>query len=53
MTQPPTAESSPVPVAPANSSTAQPRFNLDTWAVFVALGLALLIRLGVLKSIPW
>jgi hypothetical protein len=29
------------------------RFSLDTWAVFLALGLALLIWLGVIKHVPW
>jgi hypothetical protein len=29
------------------------RFSLDTWAVFLALGLALLIWAGVIKHVPW
>lgn len=29
------------------------RISLDTWAVIVALLAALLIRLGVLKTVPW
>jgi hypothetical protein len=29
------------------------RFSLDTWAVFLALLAALLVRVGVLKHIPW
>jgi hypothetical protein len=29
------------------------RFSLDTWAVFLALGLALLIWTGVIKHVPW
>jgi hypothetical protein len=29
------------------------RLSLDTWAVVVALLLALLVRAGVLKHIPW
>ena len=29
------------------------RFSLDTWAVFLALGLALLIWIGVIKHVPW
>jgi hypothetical protein len=29
------------------------RFSLDTWAVASALALALLVRSGVLKHIPW
>lgn len=34
-----------------NQSTS--RFSLDTWAVFLALGLALLIWIGVIKHVPW
>jgi hypothetical protein len=29
------------------------RFSLDTWAVFLALGLALLIWAGVIQRVPW
>jgi hypothetical protein len=29
------------------------RLSLDAWAVVSALGLALLVRAGVLKHIPW
>ena len=29
------------------------RFSLDTWAVFLALSLALLIWIGVIKHVPW
>jgi hypothetical protein len=29
------------------------KLSLDTWAVVVALLLALLVRTGVLKHIPW
>jgi hypothetical protein len=29
------------------------RLSLDTWAVLVALVAALLIRFGILKTIPW
>jgi hypothetical protein len=35
-------------VAPSSS-----RFSLDTWAVFLALGVALLIWAGVIKHVPW
>jgi hypothetical protein len=31
----------------------RPAIALDTWAVAVALGVALLIRLGVIHRIPW
>jgi hypothetical protein len=27
--------------------------SLDTWAVLLSLGLALLVRFGVLKIVPW
>lgn len=38
-----------------DSTTARknPLLSLDGWAVTVALLLALFIRLGVLKHIPW
>jgi hypothetical protein len=29
------------------------RFSLDTWAVFLALALSLLIWAGVIKHVPW
>ena len=37
------------------NSTTRPRFrlSLDSWAVAIALGAALLVRAGVLKHIPW
>ncbi len=28
-------------------------FSLDVWAVAAALTLALLVRIGILKHIPW
>jgi len=34
-------------------STTKPRLTTDTWAVLLALALALLVRIGLLKSIPW
>jgi hypothetical protein len=37
--------------SPANRSSK--RFSLDSWAVFLALLAALLIRVGVLKHVPW
>jgi hypothetical protein len=39
------------PDSPANASNR--KFSLDTWAVAFALVAALLIRVGVLKHIPW
>ena len=29
------------------------KFSLDAWAVWVALSLVLLVRLGVVSRIPW
>jgi len=29
------------------------RISLDTWAVLIALLVAVLVRAGVLKSVPW
>jgi hypothetical protein len=29
------------------------RVSLDTWAVLLAFAAALLVRFGVLKTIPW
>jgi hypothetical protein len=29
------------------------RLSLDTWAVLLAFAAVLLVRLGVLKNIPW
>jgi hypothetical protein len=44
------AESKPVESKPA----ARKRFlSLDTWAVVAAFVAAILIRVGILKSIPW
>jgi len=37
--------------SPANPGSK--RFSLDTWAVFLALLAALLVRVGVLKHVPW
>ena len=29
------------------------RFSLDTWAVLLAFAAALLVRFGLLKTVPW
>ena len=29
------------------------RFSLDTWAVLLAFAGALLVRFGLLKTVPW
>lgn len=31
----------------------KPRFSLDTWAVVLSLALALLVHLGLIKSVSW
>jgi hypothetical protein len=36
--------------APANK---QAFFSLDTWAVIVALALALAVKFDILKNVPW
>jgi len=35
------------------SPTNRIRLSLDTWSVLAAFALAALVRLGVLKHIPW
>lgn len=37
----------------AGKSESRWKLSLDTWAVVVALFLALLVRTGVFKHIPW
>ena len=37
---------------PTPAST-RPRISLDLWAVIISLSLALIIRLGLIKTIPW
>jgi hypothetical protein len=32
---------------------AKPHLSLDLWAVVVSLTLALIVRLGLLKTVPW
>jgi hypothetical protein len=29
------------------------RISLDTWAVLLAFAAALIVRLGILKTVPW
>ncbi|MGA8151975.1 MAG: hypothetical protein WB952_13565 [Terriglobales bacterium] len=41
-----------------DTSTSEPSkkgssLSLDTWAVFVALVLALAVKFNILKSVPW
>jgi len=41
----------------AERNTQEPQrrwsLSLDSWAVLLAVGLAILVRLGVFKHIPW
>jgi hypothetical protein len=34
-------------------STPRTRLSTDTWAVLLSLALALLVRVGLVKSVPW
>ena len=34
-------------------STSARRLSLDSWAVLLALAAALLVRIGILKTVPW
>ena len=31
----------------------KPRLSLDLWAVVLSLVLALIVRVGILKTVPW
>lgn len=35
------------------SPARKPLFSLDTWAVILSLALALLVRVGIIKSVSW
>jgi hypothetical protein len=34
-------------------ASSKPRLSLDVWAVALSLALALIVRLGILKTVPW
>jgi hypothetical protein len=34
-------------------ATSKPRLSLDLWAVVLSLVLALIVRIGILKTVPW
>jgi hypothetical protein len=34
-------------------STKRTRLSTDTWAILLSLTLALIVRIGLLKTIPW
>ena len=40
-----------MPTSPDRTSSAH--ISSDTWAVLLSIGLALLIRFGILKIVPW
>jgi hypothetical protein len=40
-----------MPGSPRPSSSAV--LSADTWAVLLSIGLALIVRFGVLKIVPW
>lgn len=40
-----------MPSAPGRTSSAH--ISSDTWAVVLSVGLALLIRFGILNIVPW
>jgi hypothetical protein len=37
----------------ATPTSTRPRISLDLWAVIISLSLALIIRLGLIKTVPW
>jgi hypothetical protein len=34
-------------------STPSTRISTDTWAIALSLALALIVRIGLLKTVPW
>ena len=34
-------------------STPSTRISTDTWAILLSLALALIVRIGLLKVVPW
>ena len=34
-------------------SITRPRLSTDTWAIVLSLALALIVRIGLLKSVAW
>lgn len=34
-------------------STPRTRISTDTWAIGLSLALALVVRIGLLKTVPW
>ncbi len=38
---------------PSEAPAKKPLLSLDTWAVILSLGLALVIKFGLVKTITW
>jgi hypothetical protein len=38
---------------PPSPLPSKSRISVDTWAVIIALLMVVLIRIGILKAIPW
>jgi hypothetical protein len=36
-----------------SNSSSSGRISLDTWAVLLAFAAALLVRVGLVKTVPW
>lgn len=45
--------SSKLPSPPEPPPPSKPRVSVDNWAVLIALLAALLVRVGVVKVVPW
>ena len=45
--------SSKLPPSSEPPSSLKPRISIDNWAVLIALLAALLVRVGVVKAVPW
>ena len=38
---------------PSTNESRKPVFSLDLWAVLLSFALALLVRIGIISSVPW
>jgi hypothetical protein len=41
------------PTIPSPAAKSRSRLSIDAWAVILSLTLALIVRLGLLKTVPW
>jgi hypothetical protein len=39
--------------AQTSKARSSPKFSADGWAIAAALGLALLVRFGLIQRVPW